>query len=410
MRDVVGIAQVDHQSLIEYLAREILKKPQTALTLRCISTSMWSLAHAGISNRELFDQFSSMVISLAYQDVKFDPQDVSMCLRAIATVRYQRDELYDFFADVVIEQTHFKLAELNALQITHILWAFAATKRRNQKLFFAIWNSMRAQKSDVKLFAKFDSQSIATLTWAFVSLNIKNIDKLLSYVADEIQFRRTVLSDFKPQEISLLLWSFASARLPGYNKVYKVLGQEICRRASTHGLAVFNSQQISNTIWAFAAANFQEMAVMNVITDEISRRPSLAAFKPQEIANIVWAIAKLRFGRLVAIERFGNEVEARFRAKDHAAKFTLQAIVNISWAHATMGVANANLFERFSAEIMARLSQRKYLSRFNPQSASNLLWAFATVLFLFFDFCMKIPIFLRYFPICYSLQLNCLFK
>jgi hypothetical protein len=99
----------------------------------------------------------------------------------------------------------------------------------------------------------------------------------------------------------------------------------------------FNSQDIANTVWAFATAGIAAPKLFDTAADAAVRK--IGNFNEQNIANTVWAFATA-----------GIAAPALFTAAADAAvlkigRFTEQEIANTVWAFATPGIAAPKLFD-----------------------------------------------------------------
>jgi hypothetical protein len=179
-----------------------------------------------------------------------------------------------------------------------------------------------------------------------------------------------ILVKFSARHMSNLAYAYA---LVGYDP--KLLdGSSLLRKIGDKSITCikqFNSQDISNLVWACAKTDVQHAALFEAVGNHVVRLDDLATFKPQAIANIVWAYATLNEKHPALFEKVGNHM---VRLGDLTA-FKPQALANISWAYATLNVQHAALFEEVGGHIV-RLDD---LVAFNSQELSNIIWAYATL-------------------------------
>ena len=129
----------------------------------------------------------------------------------------------------------------------------------------------------------------------------------------------------------------------------------------------FNSQDLSNTIWAFARLNHKPKQLMRAVASEAQKK--LADFNPQGIANTLWAFATLaHYGEQFPVLLHAIATEAL--AKMHL--FNPQNLANAAWAFARVG-------HHPGQKILSGLAHFStlQLNAFKPQEMANLVWAFA---------------------------------
>jgi len=97
-------------------------------------------------------------------------------------------------------------------------------------------------------------------------------------------------------------------------------------------------------------------------------------FKTQELVNTVWAFATLQHLKLKVLEVVKDEMISRCKAGAQRKQMVPQDVSNLVWAYGT-------LRERPIALLMelADLSLHHLVSEFHPQHLSNIAWTFATL-------------------------------
>jgi hypothetical protein len=126
----------------------------------------------------------------------------------------------------------------------------------------------------------------------------------------------------------------------------------------------FNSQDISNTLWAFATMGAKPG---ESVMGQLERRAEVISgeFTPQDIANTLWAFATM--GTKPG-ERVMGQLERRVEAI--SGEFNSQDISNTLWAFATMG---AKPGERVMGQLERRVEAISW--EFNSQNVANILWS-----------------------------------
>ena len=113
----------------------------------------------------------------------------------------------------------------------------------------------------------------------------------------------------------------------------------------------FNSQNFSNTVWAYATASIQHSGLFKKIGDEIVAMDDLKSFKSQELSNTVWAYATANIQHPGLFEKIGDEIVAMNDFKS----FSPQSLANIAWSYAVSNVDTTPLFSSaFCQELLDR--------------------------------------------------------
>jgi len=93
--------------------------------------------------------------------------------------------------------------------------------------------------------------------------------------------------------------------------------------------------------------------------------PRLNEFNSQDLANTVWAFATAGVEAPQLFEGIAAETGSRLK------EFNSQNLANMAWAFATAGVEAPELFEAIAAEAVSRLNE------FDSQGLANIAWALA---------------------------------
>ncbi|KAL3775652.1 hypothetical protein ACHAW5_008122 [Stephanodiscus triporus] len=132
----------------------------------------------------------------------------------------------------------------------------------------------------------------------------------------------------------------------------------------------FNSQDLSNMVWAYANVRASKSTLFKAAGDSVVTLENLKGFKPQEISNILWVYALAEESHPWLCKKFTDHIVALHDFRDYGS----QALSNILWAYATASILHPRLFKRLSDHVVAM----KDLSWFKPQEISNITWAYAT--------------------------------
>ena len=112
-------------------------------------------------------------------------------------------------------------------------------------------------------------------------------------------------------------------------------------RAATAKIREFNTQELSNTAWAFATAQHPEPVLFQAIGSQVVLKAP--QFKAQEISNTLWAFAKLDVPN--ADEVFASLADAAIRlAYNNPSAYNPQNVSNALWAFAKAGRSHPQLY------------------------------------------------------------------
>ena len=130
-------------------------------------------------------------------------------------------------------------------------------------------------------------------------------------------------------------------------------------------LGSFNSQDLANTVAAFATAKVEAPDLFDAVAVAIP--PQLTTFKPQEISNTVWAFAVSGHS---APELFGAVAQA---APPRLHSLRAQDLADLVWSFAKLGAVCPELFAHVASEVVPRR-----LRELNARELASMAWAFAT--------------------------------
>ena len=139
-------------------------------------------------------------------------------------------------------------------------------------------------------------------------------------------------------------------------------------RAATAKIREFNTQELSNTAWAYATAHHAEPALFAAIGSVVVMKAP--QFKAQEISNTLWAFAKMEIGD--CDEVFASLADAAMRlACNNPQAYNPQNVSNALWAFAKSNRRHPQLYAALGP-VGARIARN-----FSMQALANVAWAFA---------------------------------
>ncbi len=163
------------------------------------------------------------------------------------------------------------------------------------------------------------------------------------------------------RELANVIYGVARSRFPE-SATRSGLLEALAAVAASTRLDSMNSQELSNTAWAFATTGHHATALFEALAEvaEIS----IDDFNPQELSNLCWAYATA-----------GHQAPALFDAVAAASAPALmnpQNIANTCWAFATAKHRAPALFDALADAACARITELE------PQHLANMAWAYTT--------------------------------
>ena len=175
----------------------------------------------------------------------------------------------------------------------------------------------------------------------------------------------TRLPECDAQALSNIAHGVANVGQPGgearttFDALFGALAAQALVKVST-----FNTQDLANTVAAFASAGVEAGELFAAIALAIP--PHLGAFKPQEIANTAWAYASTQTAAPELFLAIAAAAPRRLRS------FRAQDLADVVWSFTKVGVAAPELFAAIAAE-----ATPKRLRDFHAPELTSMAWAFA---------------------------------
>jgi hypothetical protein len=222
-----------------------------------------------------------------------------------------------------------------------------------------------AVAADRKLI-EFDPRQLSNLAYAYALVGYNPRFDEGSNLFQKIGDRSIICIDhFNSQDLSNLLWAYATLDYV-HTHLFEAVGVHIVQ---SDGLTSFNPQDIAIIVWAYAKLDEQNAALFQVVGDHMIKSDDLAAFKPQDLANIIWAYAKINTNHPVLFKQIGDYIVGFGGFKP----FIPQDLAIIVWAYAKVGEHHPDLFKTIGHSIAAVNN----LGIFDTQHLTNIAWAYS---------------------------------
>ncbi|KAJ1463443.1 hypothetical protein M885DRAFT_429561, partial [Pelagophyceae sp. CCMP2097] len=127
---------------------------------------------------------------------------------------------------------------------------------------------------------EWESRHLANACWGIAKIGNAEAPALFAAVAAEAPKK---IATFKTQELANTVWAYATAGVSA-PALFETVAAE-----SSKKIATFDPQNLANTVWAYATAGVAAPALFKAVAAEASKK--IAMFSPQELANTVWAYA-----------------------------------------------------------------------------------------------------------------------
>ncbi|KAJ1448642.1 hypothetical protein M885DRAFT_538452 [Pelagophyceae sp. CCMP2097] len=331
--------------------------PQLAtFNARGLATTAWAFFRAGVEAPQLFDAIA--VQAVAKIDA-FDAQGLTNIASAFSTGPPTENSRALFAA--IADTAPRRLAAFTAQALANTALAFSVAGVAAPNLFAAL----AAESSD--RIAEFDARALANIVWAFAKAGVP-APRLFDAVARKA---KTSLAHFTATDLANVSWAYGEA---GYAapRLLAQVAQEVPRRLGSRAALEKPAQRGQRFAEAFAAAQ-ADWAASPARADWAASQASEApakqpapAFNSQALSNTVWALAKARVSSKALFEAVAAEAPRQITF------FSAQALSNTAWAFATAGVDAPQLFDAVAKEALYKLPTC------DAQALANTAWAFAT--------------------------------
>ncbi|CAE8592878.1 unnamed protein product [Polarella glacialis] len=346
----------------------------------------------------------------------FAAVDISDLAWAFAKMRWQDTNILPLFGELARVASLQRFDSLSGQEISSTLWAFAKVSCCNSELFVILGHAAKAQ------IWNFNTQELANTAWALGA--VAHFEANISDAVAEAIVQK--ISEMNPQGLANSVWAFAKAGTrrpnskPGTQspnlKTSKLFNS--VAMAGVTCIGSFSSQEIANTLWAFAKIrrlNSLELGGSNFQTQkqQNQQQQNLQQHQQQEISPPVAPVALFLgcLGREAALRSchrpvpplrknttttqqtttttINNNNNYRKNTPPHpgavgalgagavGAKkiwppFKSQELSNIAWACADLGMDDAELFDNVAEAAVHKINM------FNAQEIANTALAFSS--------------------------------
>ena len=225
---------------------------------------------------------------------------------------------------------------------------------------------------NVKL-KRFDDRDVATIVISLVKIVRQGgyvSQKTLQMTLDDIaSLILPMLPRFQPRYLSNLIYAYSLAdcvpKIKGGRNFYDILAFQAISK-----LHLFNSQDFSNMLWAYANVCVSNSDLFMTVGDAIVALDDLSDFNSQHISNIIWSYATAGESHHQLYKALADHIIKL----DNLSGYKAQNCSNIVWAYATACQSNPRLFQKIANHII----DVDDLHSFKPQEISNTVWSFAS--------------------------------
>lgn len=170
------------------------------------------------------------------------------------------------------------------------------------------------------------------------------------------------LGSCNSQELANSTWAFAKADYLD-EQLFTHLAAAVRAHLEANDFA-FNAQELTNILWAFATASSYDAELFTGLARAVALR--MDDFNSQGISNTAWALAKAGHVDAQALREMSRVAQGRL------CEFNAQDLANTAWAFAKLGQFDAQLFTA-----LAKAVDGHFMDNFNAQGLVNTAWAFA---------------------------------
>lgn len=375
-----------------------------------------SVVKVDISNAEsLLREKSKSVRSAIFEVAKQRATSGSSSPSSSSTWIPALSELCGLIVDTVsskslkLDPTKFQQQELS-----NLMWALATTQRPNQEVFEFVISSIIASAERRKKPQKNKGKqkdltpqewSIPLWVLAKTGTDLGHEEQLLPFVNDMMENEPGFLERFKPQELSNSVWAAATIiskrqQKPRGAASEAALGilRHTSKQLTERGGEGYKTQEVANHAWAMATLGFGITANQAAIVaescqlthsytylisddpegDEMIMKAALKTilqkakqniryFSSQEMNNLCWAMARLDHKDEELLRMIGMELANPKKSVGS------QDLSTTLWSMARMEFFDEDLYRA----VVARFHDIG-TKNFKPQEISNTLWALST--------------------------------
>ncbi|KAJ1446586.1 hypothetical protein M885DRAFT_244102 [Pelagophyceae sp. CCMP2097] len=343
--------------LFKAVALEAVSKVESC-SAQNLSNLVWAFAKTGNASAPLFDAIAADAV--AKVDT-FTAQELAITVWAFAKAGYADDagaatakSVAKSLYDAVAARAAPLLSGFNTHELATLAWAFAkagATKPQDKELFDALALEATSRVE------QFNAQQLANIAWAFAKAGGRTPARLFEALAVQMQ-EKIATSDLRRRDDG----SKAGMMMPESRRKWSQSG--LYRQMQRRRLGRFNSQELANTVWAFAKVDYKDQSLFDAVATEALKK--VAQFNAQELANTVWAYSKAGVDAYALYDAFA--FEARFKI----ISFTPVALSTMVWAYARQRIRAPSLFDAVKRDAEIKVD------RFNATELATTLWAFST--------------------------------
>ena len=326
----------------------------------------WSLAATSTSTKVL-TQLVNAAVAKAHEQSVANLGRLAWSVVELGDVALARRALYR-----VLEEMEGRIMQpvqpVQVLDISQVVWAMARLRVHSDA-------AATLKKAAIKELHACDSRHLSNLAWSFAKLSKLDgpfMKHLAAHAAE-------IVNTFGPQELSNTLWALAAATQPAHPDEDVVYQHVDLLFAAAGGLPrSFSGQQLANVLWAAArlgsggeaslrSPRRRDCSVFVALANVAAQRTMELA--PQQLAAIVWACAAAGGASLHSKRSGGHRDPELLSALEHAIASRITAAWQLSLKCAVMLVGAHKLWPAFFQEM-------------TPRALANILWGFATLIYL----------------------------
>ena len=211
--------------------------------------------------------------------------------------------------------------------------------------------------------------------WTTLGKHARRHPRQKAFIQEQLRFNVTLFYEARQQTLSMLpelggrevvntAHGIASAGVGSEGEWLELW--ESLAASCAENLHTFNSQGLSNMVWAFATASYSAPPLFAAASVKILEQ--VDTFSPQGLANTAWAYATVGDEAPELFEGLSRLVPRR-----GVEDFKAQELCNLLWAYATSGTEAPEIFDVAASSIASSLDT------FSPQGIANFLWSYATL-------------------------------
>mmetsp|Transcript_60797 Transcript_60797/g.69899 ORF Transcript_60797/g.69899 Transcript_60797/m.69899 type:complete len:686 (+) Transcript_60797:953-3010(+) len=374
----IQLQQDENEELLGIIGQEI-SNPRKKINAQDVSTTLWSMSTMEYQDTTTYKKIVARVTDIGI--VNFKGQEISNTVWALATAGI-RPDFPTVFDDKLLRDSVQPVTLQEAIRTDPVTAIFAA-----------------AATELIRRPEEFKTQEIKDVLWSFARIGVRHprlFRSVAEYLVGKVHTNKVEMTtgrglcDFNSQGLANLAYSFGrqaqlggetlekykkgcrialtGGRLAHFVVIYLDIGEGLLRKLFVEiaeanlkvhdNLSKCSSQDISNTVWAFALLGLKHTRYLEAVEATMRNRMEgyldgnkspMNRLQSQEMANSLWGMASLNYtppGLLDTVSRYFMELLNHDMTVSNISRVISRTeLANLAWTVAVFGEYHTKLIE-----------------------------------------------------------------